>query len=81
MLREVARVSLAAGVQSCQVSLENVMACGLGVCTGCVQKIKDGPIEMSHDDALHRPHDNKGWHYERVCTEGPVFDAEDVIWE
>lgn len=81
MLREVARISLAARVQSCQVSLENAMACGLGVCTGCVQKIRDRAIDLSHDDALHRPHDAKGWHYERVCTEGPVFNAEDVVWE
>ena len=65
MLKEVARISGAAGVASCQVSLENVMACGIGVCMGCVQKIKD-----SH-----------GWHHERVCSEGPVFEAKDVIWE
>lgn len=65
MLKEVARISREYGAASCQVSLENNMACGMGVCMGCVQKIRDP----------------QGWHYERVCKDGPVFEAEDVIWE
>jgi len=67
MLREVARICREAGVGSCQVSLENNMACGIGVCTGCVQKCVGGP--------------DSDWHFERVCTDGPVFEAERVIWE
>lgn len=72
MMREVARIALEAGVSSCQVSLENNMACGIGVCMGCVQKIK-GPM----------PGDKSGnnWHRERVCKDGPVFNAEDIIWD
>lgn len=66
MLREVARISLEAGVDSCQVSLENNMACGLGVCAGCVQKISSP---------------GGGWRHERVCADGPVFEAENVIWD
>lgn len=66
MLREVARVCREAGVKKCQVSLENSMACGLGVCMGCVQKTSAPGAE---------------WRYQRVCTEGPVFDARDVIWD
>ncbi len=41
MMREVARICREAGVSSCQLSLENNMACGLGVCMGCVQKIRE----------------------------------------
>jgi dihydroorotate dehydrogenase electron transfer subunit len=66
MLKEVARICADAGIKSCQLSLENVMACGLGVCLGCVQKIKDG---------------QEDWHYERVCTEGPVFEAREIVWD
>ncbi|MGQ9454701.1 MAG: dihydroorotate dehydrogenase electron transfer subunit [Armatimonadota bacterium] len=66
MLREVTRMCAEADVESCQVSLENFMACGLGVCLGCVQKVRD---------------EKDGWHYERVCTEGPVFEARDVVWD
>jgi len=49
----------------CQVSLEAKMACGVGACMGCVVKIRDGG----------------GYEYVRVCREGPVFDAREVIWE
>ncbi len=72
MLKEVYRVCREYGVASCQVSLENAMACGIGVCMGCVQKIR-GPGKCDPAE--------RDWHHERVCTDGPVFNAEDVIWE
>ncbi len=43
------------------LSLEERMACGWGVCLGCVVK------------------DVRG-NYRRVCYEGPVFDAQEVIF-
>lgn len=49
----------------CQVSLEAKMACGVGACMGCVIKVRDGD----------------GSKYVRVCHEGPVFDAAEVIWD
>ena len=49
----------------CFVSMEERMACGLGACVGCAIKIKT-------DD---------GWVYKKVCKDGPVFDAREVIWE
>jgi len=72
MMREVARISREAVLASCQVSLENNMACGIGVCMGCVQKIRGAQA----GDASGRD-----WHYERVCADGPVFNAEDIIWD
>ncbi len=48
----------------CLVSLETPMACGIGICFTCVAKIRQG-------DA---------WDYRRTCVEGPVFNAQDVIW-
>lgn len=47
------------------VSMENRMACGTGVCYGCVTKIKSG----------------SGWEYKRVCKEGPVFNIKEIKWE
>jgi dihydroorotate dehydrogenase electron transfer subunit len=44
-----------------EVSLEEVMACGLGVCNGCVRRVKG--------------------QYQRVCADGPVFDAAAVDWK
>ncbi|MEN6371370.1 MAG: dihydroorotate dehydrogenase electron transfer subunit [Armatimonadota bacterium] len=70
MMREVARVCRVHGVDSCQVSLESTMACGLGVCMGCVTKACD-----HHDESC------EDWRYSRVCTDGPVFDAKELVWE
>ncbi len=72
MMKAVAEVSRRAGVESCQVSLENNMACGIGVCTGCVQKVKGA---ARGDDS------GRDWRHERVCADGPVFDAESIIWD
>lgn len=49
----------------CLVSMENRMGCGLGVCLGCCIRVA-GEGHAS---------------YQRVCTEGPVFWSEQVIWE
>lgn len=47
----------------CQISMEQRMGCGIGACLVCVCKIKKG------DD----------WDYGRICKEGPVFWADEVI--
>ncbi len=47
------------------ISLEERMACGVGVCLGCTVKTRE---KDSHS------HVNNA----RVCTEGPVFNAEEV---
>lgn len=49
----------------CLVSMENRMGCGLGVCLGCCIRV-DGEGHGA---------------YQRVCTEGPVFWADKVVWE
>ena len=47
------------------VSLEEHMACGVGACLGCVVKTKETD---------HHSHVNNA----RICTDGPVFEAEAV---
>jgi len=49
------------GIQ-CLVSMEQVMACGVGACMGCVVKVKQEPG------------------FARVCSEGPVFNSQDIKW-
>jgi len=61
MLENVAGRASMAGV-ACQVSLEEYMACGIGVCLGCARQI-------------HGPDGNR---YVRVCVEGPVMDGAEV---
>ncbi len=49
----------------CWLSLETPMACGFGACFSCVTKVKQGD----------------SWDYRRVCVEGPIFPAEELVWE
>ena len=48
---------------SCQVSLEEYMACAVGGCAGCTVLIKT----------------ENGNEMKRVCVDGPVFEAKNVI--
>lgn len=67
MLKAASRVAAERGVK-CHVSLERSMACGIGVCLGCAVKVR-----------AHREHENKN--YAMVCSDGPVFDSEDIDWD
>jgi dihydroorotate dehydrogenase electron transfer subunit len=67
MLRAVASHCVERGVV-CSVSLETVMPCGTGVCMGCVVKVRSAAFE-------------DGFTYARACHEGPVFRAEDLLWD
>ncbi|MGV8139501.1 MAG: dihydroorotate dehydrogenase electron transfer subunit [Mangrovibacterium sp.] len=60
MMKAVAADARSAGI-FCEVSLENMMACGFGVCLCCVEKTISG---------------NKC-----VCTEGPVFNVNELTWQ
>ena len=47
----------------CQVSLEEFMACGVGGCAGCVVKVQTA----------------NGVTMQRVCVDGPIFHADQVM--
>ncbi len=64
MLRAIKRYAESKGVKA-YISLEEHMACGVGACLGCVVKTK----EVDHHSHVHNA---------RICTDGPVFDAEEV---
>lgn len=49
----------------CQLSLEERMACGVGACLGCACKTK----KNGEQQMLH------------VCKNGPVFEAEEVVFD
>lgn len=48
MMKAVARYAQAKGI-SCEVSLENLMACGVGACLCCVEKTVDGNLCVCKD--------------------------------
>ncbi len=47
------------------LSLDKHMGCGVGACLACVQKLKF-------------PDGHTGWG--RVCKDGPVFEAREIVW-
>lgn len=65
MLKAVAAIAAQRGIH-CQVSLEGYMACGMGACLGCVTP--------GHRHSPETPD------YRCVCTEGPVFDSQELKW-
>ena len=67
MMRAVARICQKHGLP-CQVCMERMMACGMGTCQSCVVPIRDAG-------------DPTGWRYKLCCTDGPVFDSRQVVWE
>lgn len=64
MLRAIKQFA-AANQMKAYISLEERMACGVGACLGCVCKTK----EIDHHSRVHNA---------RVCTDGPVYLAEEV---
>ncbi len=64
MLAAVASLAEKHGLD-CQVSMERMMACGIGVCQSCAIQVKasDGRTE-----------------YRLCCKDGPVFDAKEVCF-
>ena len=51
---------------ACQVSLEENMPCGVGVCNGCVVPVAEPQNEYSL--------------YRRICVDGPVMWANELSW-
>lgn len=65
MLRAVRKIALENGIP-CQLSLEERMGCGIGACLGCNVKRRSKEGEVT---------------YARVCRDGPVFDAGEVLFD
>ena len=64
MLRAVGKIAEDFNVPA-ELSMDEHMCCGVGVCLTCVIPVKTGD----------------GWEYQRTCTEGPVFAARQIVWE
>ncbi|MDR2917435.1 MAG: dihydroorotate dehydrogenase electron transfer subunit [Tannerella sp.] len=60
MMVAVAKYARSSGTE-CEVSLENMMACGIGACLCCIENTVKGNV--------------------CVCTEGPVFNINQLTWQ
>jgi dihydroorotate dehydrogenase electron transfer subunit len=65
MMKAVAEIAARHGTP-CEAALETPMACGYGVCVGCVVEVQSFQGEYDR--------------YKRVCVDGPVFDASEIRW-
>ncbi|MCK4241039.1 MAG: dihydroorotate dehydrogenase electron transfer subunit [Candidatus Atribacteria bacterium] len=70
ILKKIADIASSISI-NCQVSLEERMGCGIGACLGCVCKIKTKKKKNNKEE----------YYYKRVCVDGPVFKASEVIWD
>ncbi|MDO8301763.1 MAG: dihydroorotate dehydrogenase electron transfer subunit [Sedimentisphaerales bacterium] len=66
MLAAVAKLAAKENLD-CQVSLERIMGCGIGVCQSCV-------VESKQDNASETS-------YKLCCQDGPVFDSKEIVWK
>ncbi len=63
VLKKIAELSKKYQIDS-QIAMEKVMACGIGVCRGCVIQVeKDGMVQNA-----------------TICKDGPVFRGSEVVW-
>ena len=53
----------------CEVSVEVPMACGFGACLGCAIKVRSQSPPSSE------------YRFAIACTEGPVFQASEIVWD
>ena len=65
MLAEVAKLAAKYNVP-CQVSIERLMACGIGLCQSCAVETKT----VDKNETV----------YKLCCKDGPVFDSREVIF-
>lgn len=54
-----------AGRWKAWLSLDKHMGCGAGACLACVQKIRGADGQIA---------------WKRVCKDGPVFEAREIVW-
>lgn len=67
MMQAVAAICLEAQAP-CQVSLEEYMACGIGICVGCAVELATAKGDTDYG------------RYARVCVDGPAFEARQIKW-
>lgn len=63
MLKRMSEIAAAHSL-SCQVLMEERMACGMGACLGCAIEVRTPA----------------GVEYRQVCSDGPVFDLRQIVW-
>ncbi|MGD0542636.1 MAG: dihydroorotate dehydrogenase electron transfer subunit [Tepidisphaeraceae bacterium] len=72
MMKRVAEIAIQRNIP-CQVAAERAMACGMGTCQSCCIRVKK-------PDPAKPPLPGSDWCYRLTCTDGPIFNAADLLW-
>ena len=86
MLKAVGKIAEDFNVPA-ELSMDEHMCCGVGVCLTCVIPVKTGDglrrakARLPAATVRERGGRDGGWEYQRTCTEGPVFDSRQIVWE
>ena len=64
VLKAIAQAGIKHNIKT-EIALEKIMACSVGVCRGCVIKVKNASGEIKNVS---------------VCKDGPVFEGGEVVW-
>jgi len=65
MLKQISEIAKKCNID-CQISMERMMACGIGFCQSCAVECK--------------ANDSNETVYKLCCKDGPVFDAKEVVF-
>jgi len=77
MLRALCGFALEAGLP-CQVSMEETFGCSMGTCWGCVVPVRPGSAQATNYPKA--PDERRPYDFARVCADGTVFRAADLVW-
>lgn len=68
MLKKISEITSERNIPA-QLSLEGRLGCGLGACLGCAVRVKSEKRK------------GQKFSYKRICKDGPVFEANEVMWD
>jgi len=80
MLKSLAEYCAAAN-KPLQLSLEERMGCGYGACVGCACRIKEKIRDRGAAGGNTGAEAGTVIKRKKVCTDGPVFFGEEVVWD
>lgn len=63
----------------CEISMEETFGCSMGTCWGCVVPVRRGCSQATGYPKASG--ETRDYDFARVCADGTVFKAADVLWQ
>jgi hypothetical protein len=78
MLRALCEHAISANIK-CQISMEETFGCSMGTCWGCVVPLRRGSGQATGYPKAKD--EERAFDLSRVCTDGTVYTAADIVWQ